>query len=128
MIVIATLICFLCLRQLYVVCKNNSGKMKCKGIIGRFLDHRFVEYYGDRVCRICGLVQKEEAAGILMCEGDTWYDKGYAENKDELVNYYLERTRRNEERDRKWNQDHREKIVSTKISTPIITNKTEEKK
>ena len=115
---VAISLCILSLYGIYRVSKNNSGKLKCKGTIGKLLDHSFLEDYGDRVCRICGLVQKEEAAGILASEGDTWYDKGYAENKEELINYLLDLKRARAEKYRKWDEEHRKEILNKKISVP----------
>lgn len=109
----------LCIRGLYILSKDNSGKIRCKGLMGRFLHHRFVEDYGDRVCSICGLVQKREPAGILFQDGDTYYDKGYAENKNELIDYYLDKIRDRREQTRLYKQRYEAGILHTKIKTPL---------
>ena len=116
---VAISLCILSLYGMYRISKNNSGKLKCKGTIGKIMTHSFLEYYGDRVCRICGLVQKEDYAGVLLSDGETWYDKGYAENKEDLIKYYLDQKQKNKERDLKRTQEHRTKINSTRIKTPI---------
>ena len=76
----------LLVRSLCTTSKNNGGSIKCSTPYGRFIAHHFVEYLDDRVCSICGLVQKEGPAGILD-DGDTWYDEGYAENKEEMEHF-----------------------------------------
>ena len=116
----------LIIRQAHVISKNNSGKLRCQGLIGRLLEHKFVEHYGDRTCSICGLVQKEGPAGILIRDGDTWYDKGYAENKETLIQHYLDQKRTEDEKYRKWDENRRINTINTIIPTPNIhkvTNK-----
>ena len=118
--IVAYIIMIICVRSLYVISKTNYGKMKCKGIFGRILAHSFIGYYNDRVCSICGLVQKEEPAGMLLSEGDAWYDKGYAENKETLIQYYLDQKLCEKERDRKWEEEQKNKTMNTRINTPSV--------
>lgn len=117
---VATIIVLLCLRN---ILKNNSGKLRCKGVIGKLIEHRFIEHLGNRVCSICGLVQKEGPAGILAADGDTWYDKGYAENKVDLVAYIREKKRISEEKYLARKKEKLSNIKNTKIKTPSIKYK-----
>ena len=120
-LIVPMILMVLCVRGLYILSKETSGKIRCKGIIGLILAHRFVGDFSDRVCRICGLVQERGSAGILMSDGDTWYDKGYAETKIELVHYYMNKIRKRDELNAKSKENHKASILRTKIKTPEET-------
>jgi len=113
---------FLLIHSLCAHSKNNSGSIKCSTLYGRFIAHHFAEYLNDRVCRICGLVQKEEPAGLFMSDGDTWYDKGYAEDKDEMVNYITDSKNAYARRWEARKQENLKQIRKTRIKAPKEEN------
>lgn len=65
--------------------------MRCINPLG----HRFVTNRKTRVCKACGLIQKE--SGFLF---DLWDNHGYSEDKDLLIHYWKIERKESKERSR----------------------------
>ena len=82
-------------------------------------EYPYIEYTGKRVCKKCGLIQKEVEGmdGEFGGEIAIWVDVGYAENKEELASAWCkinaERNHKASLKNQEKERSIRENIIST---------------